>query len=138
VEPTLNVLTREIMLQRIRARHAEEQVEEFDRLLTTLGATIWHTDRRLRILGDYGRRAEEVRLDGELETFCRNAYGIDDPDAEAIAAHLDARRGRSVTASYEDGERRLAILVEPKRGRGRTITGTVGMAIELTARPSPC
>ena len=104
-------------------------------MLEALGTTIWLTDRQLRIVASYGRQAPESHLDRGLADFFRAAWGVEDPEAEPIAAHRAAQAGKSVTLQYEDGERRVAIIVEPREGPRRRITGTVAMAIELTDSP---
>ncbi|MBA3302424.1 MAG: PAS domain S-box protein, partial [Acidimicrobiia bacterium] len=97
---------------------------------------LWSTDLELRFtlsvgagLATLGLATNEV-IGLSLFEFFRT----DDPGVPSIAAHLRALRGEP--ARYEQGweGRDFECYVEPLRGADGTITGTVGLALDITER----
>ena len=127
-----DILVRDLAKERVRARCAEARVEDFERLLRTLGVTLWRTDAALYLKSSFGMVIAESFADRFIGDFHREACGIDDASADLVAAHCDARAGERVTVAFEHSHRQYAILVEPDRDQHGTVVGTVALAVDLT------
>ena len=118
--------------QCVRARHAETLLQQLRHTIDALGVVLWETDRDLRLVHSYGSSIADSFVDRHVEEFYRDVYGIDEANAAPLTAHRDAQRGRSATVAWQDGIRRYAMIVEPKRDAEGEIVGTVGMSLRLS------
>ncbi len=86
MESTFSVLAKEIVEQRVRCRHAEEQLTHLEAMLQTMGVTLWETDRDLRLVGNCGMDIADSYLNCHIGDFYRDVFGIDEPASEPLLA----------------------------------------------------
>jgi hypothetical protein len=126
-----NILAIEVAEQRVRARRAEQRLQEVEQMLDTLGITLWQTDHHLRLTNSHGMIMAESYVERHISDFFRDVFGIEDYEAEPLVAHRDAQVGQRVTLGLNHDGRQFAILVDPRRNTQGDVVGTVGMAVEL-------
>ena len=115
-----------------RALTAETRLRDIDAMLESLGVTVWETDRSLHLIENAGHRADPAFLRQHVRHLYESAYGVRGTPDDPVAAHRDARRGRSVTFLLHADAARYAVVVEPRcEADGDRIVGTVGLALRL-------
>jgi PAS domain S-box-containing protein len=124
------------VIERKRAEEALRQSEAGLRFfLTQLPAIVWTTDEALRFTSSMGAGLRAVGL--ETDQFVGMTL---DEHVQGIGQHpnrLDHRRAlKGESLSYEDtvNGHTYAVHVEPLLNAAREITGTVGIALDITER----
>lgn len=104
-------------------------------LLDQLPAVVWATDRQLRITYGRGAALKHLGLHGDdlVGAAVTDYMGTDDAEARAVVAHRAALDGTSTTWEYEWRGRTFHAHVEP-RWHGSVISGTIGVALDVTER----
>lgn len=126
-----NIVIEELIDQCVRARRAESQLAELQGMLDGLDLVLWQTDGELRLTASYGSAIAVCFHNRPITDFYRDAFGLDEPDAEPLAAHRDARRGEHVTVAWKSAGKQYAMMVHPQRDSRGQIIGTVGMTMRL-------
>lgn len=105
------------------------------RLLTErMPAIVWSTDGELRVTSCLGAGLENLDLRPHEQT-CRSLFeyfATDDAEFLPIAAHRRALMGEAVHFEAEWNGRAFAAHVEPLRDAGGAITGTIGVALDIS------
>jgi PAS domain S-box-containing protein len=96
-------------------------------------AVLWSTDADLRITSSLGAiiRPMGPRLMG---MHIHDYFGTRDRNAPPIAGHLKALAGERASYELEWKNRVYHARVEPLRGPDGAVTGTLGMALDITER----
>ncbi len=124
-------------LESVQRRQLEELRDRETRLrffVQQMPAALWSTDRELRVTSVLGTgfQGARARVDGSPSTTLWDYYGSDDPDYPPIAAHLRALTGSSETFSIDWNDRVYHAHVEPLRDVEGNITGSIGVAQDVT------
>jgi diguanylate cyclase (GGDEF)-like protein len=105
------------------------------RLLTEkMPAIVWSTDAELRFTSCLGAGLENLDL-RPREQACRSLFeyfATDDAEFLPISAHRRALMGEAVHFEVDWNGRALAAHVEPLRDGGGAVTGTIGVALDIT------
>jgi len=106
------------------------------RLLTRqMPAILWSTDATLRITSSLGDGIGWLALRGDLVGRSLLEYfATDDPGSLPVAAHRRALEAEAVDFEMEWVGRIFQARVEPLRGPGGEVTGTIGVAFDVTER----
>jgi len=106
------------------------------RLLTRqMPAILWSTDATLRITSSLGAGIGWLALRGDLVGRSLLEYfATDDPGSLPVAAHRRALEAEAVDFEMEWVGRIFQARVEPLRGPGGEVTGTIGVAFDVTER----
>ena len=106
------------------------------RLLTRqMPAILWSTDATLRITSSLGDGIGWLALRGDLVGRSLLEYfATDDPGSLPVAAHRRALEAEAVDFEMEWVGRIFQARVEPLRGPGGEVTGTIGVAFDVTQR----
>jgi len=107
------------------------------RLLTEqMPAVIWSTDTEFRITSSLGAGLGVMnrRPDEGVGRTLLEYLDTQDPGFAPVAAHHRALRGESINYDLEWGGRVFQAHVEPLRGDGGAIAGTIGVALDITER----
>ncbi len=99
-------------------------------------AVLWSTDADLRFTSSLGAGLAALGLvPGQVVGMALSEYFLtDDPDFPAIRAHRGALGGESLTYEQEWQGRVFESHVEPLRDGSGRITGTFGVALDVTER----
>jgi PAS domain S-box-containing protein len=105
-------------------------------LVGQMPAVLWSTDAELRFTSGLGAGLTALGLHpNQLAGVSLFEYlQTDDPEAPAVAAHRQALRGRAVAFEGEWFGRCFQAHVEPLRGAGGAVVGTIGVALDITER----
>lgn len=135
------VVAYEGMLEDITARRrAEEELQQNEArlrlLVDQIPALIWTTDRELRFTSFLGAGLAVlgVRPNQFVGASLHAAFGRGDPNRPPIAPHKEALAGKAEAFELRWGGRSYQAHVEPLRGPGGAITGTTGVAVDITER----
>jgi diguanylate cyclase (GGDEF)-like protein len=105
------------------------------RLLTEkMPAIVWSTDVELRFTSCLGAGLEGLNLRPREQT-CRSVFQYfmtDDAEFVPIAAHRRALMGEAVHFEVEWSGRAFAAHVEPLRDAGGAVSGTIGVALDIS------
>jgi diguanylate cyclase (GGDEF)-like protein/PAS domain S-box-containing protein len=116
-------------------RREERRREAHLRLLTEkMPAIVWSTDTDLRFTSCLGAGLEGLEL-RPREQMCRSVFeyfATDDAEFVPIAAHRRALMGEAVHFEVEWRGRAFAAHVEPLRDAGGAISGTIGVALDIS------
>ena len=116
-------------------RREERRREAHLRLLTEkMPAIVWSTDTDLRFTSCLGAGLEGLDL-RPREQACRSVFeyfATDDAEFLPIAAHRQALMGEAVHFEVEWRGRAFAAHVEPLRDAGGAISGTIGVALDIS------
>jgi PAS domain S-box-containing protein len=134
-------------LRTLRARVVELQLpdsnvgaQQLRELLDQIPAIIWTTDLELLLTWWRGGGIRVLGLDvrARLGVSVYDFYDTTNPEHPAIHAHRAAvqgeARGYEVEEEIDGRERCLRAHVEPLRGGGDVIRGTIGVALDITER----
>lgn len=116
-----------------RARESEERL----RFLTEqIPAVLWATDANLRFTLSTGSALKGLGLEpGQVVGLNLFEYfQTDDPDFPPIAHHRDALDGQGGSYDTEWAGRTFQTFTQPLRDDSGDITGTIGVALDVTAR----
>lgn len=126
-----SVLRRRIAVDALREREMRLRL-----LLAQLPALLWTTDRDLRYTSTDGSALATLSLEpgAGVGTTLYEMFETTDPKLPAIAAHLRSLEG--LPASYEQvwAGRTYTCHVEPLRGVGGELLGTIGVGIDISDR----
>ena len=114
-------------------RHGEARL----RLLTRqMPVIIWSTDTRLRITSSLGNGIGRLALKGGdvVGRSLLEFFGTDDAASMPVAAHRRALEAEAVDFELEWLGRVYQAHVEPSHGPGGEVTGTIGVAFDVTER----
>jgi PAS domain S-box-containing protein len=130
-------LRRRILRERRETDEALHEKETSVRMLAEqMPAVLWSVDRELRFTSSLG--AGLVNLNQKPDQYkgltLFEYFGTQDADFHAIAAHLRALGGESVTYETEWKGRTFASHVEPLRHADGNIYGVIGVAFDVTDR----
>jgi len=105
-------------------------------VLEQLPALVWTTDRELRFTSSSGAalRALGLRTDETVGTTLQEYFGTTDLTFLPIACHVEAMEGRSRSFEQEWGGVVFEVHVEPLRDANGVITGTIGVALDVSDR----
>ena len=116
-------------------RREERRREAHLRLLTErMPAIVWSTDTDLRFTSCLGAGLEGLDLRPREQT-CRSLFeyfSTDDAEFLPIAAHRRALMGEAVHFEVEWNGRAFAAHVEPLRDAAGAVTGTIGVALDIS------
>jgi PAS domain S-box-containing protein len=129
----------------LRRRIAELQVPNADpgarrvrELLEQIPAILWTTDRDMRLTWWRGGGIRTLGFDVEaqLGVSVTEFFGTDSVEHPAVQAHRAALEGEArsfeVPVDFDGNKRWLRAHIEPLRGRGETIRGAIGVALDIT------
>ena len=108
----------------------------FQQVLSHVPAIIWTTDSALEITSALGTGLQLLNLDPQqivgktLKEFLRTTGETDG----AVRAHQRALKGRSVGFETEWRGRTFEVKVEPLHEPEREVSGTIGVALDVTER----
>lgn len=130
-----------VMVRDVTERHRMEEAlrtreEELRLVLDQLPGMLWTTDRELRFTSSKGKGLAALGLTSD-QVVGLSGYeflGSGDKAHPAIAAHLRALDGESVTYGDDYDGRGYDVYVEPLRDREGTIVGVVGVSFDITDR----
>ncbi len=110
--------------------------DAFHRLLEQIPGIFWSTDRQLRVTSSLGAGLAALNLQPNqlVGTSLFDYLQSQDPEFLPIAAHLRALKGESVACEGEWMGRSYQTFVEPLRRPDGTITGCLGIALDITER----
>jgi signal transduction histidine kinase len=125
-----------VLRRRLAAEALRERETRLRLLLAQFPAVLWTTDRELRYTSTDGSALHTVGLqpgDG-IGRSVYDFFGTTDPTVPPIAGHLQALKGKS--GSYEAlwSGRTYSSHVEALRNSEGMIIGTIGIAIDISAR----
>lgn len=105
-------------------------------LIDQMPAVLWSTDTQLRFTSSLGAGLARLNLQPNqvvgMSLF--EYFGTDDPEFAPIAAHRRALQGLSSHYEFEWQGRIFQSHVEPFRNIDGAITGTLGLALDITER----
>jgi Amt family ammonium transporter len=106
------------------------------RLLTRhMPAVLWSTDATLRITSSQGDGIGWLAAGGDVVgRTVLEYFGTDDPASLPVAAHRRALRAEAVDFEMDWRGRIIQAHVEPLHGPGGEVTGTIGVAFDVTER----
>jgi diguanylate cyclase (GGDEF)-like protein len=114
-------------------RHGEARLQLLTRQMP---AILWSTDTRLQITSSVGHGTGWLALRGG-EVVGRSLlefFGTDDPASLPVAAHRRALEAEAVDFEMDWLGRLFHAHVEPCHGPGGEVTGTIGVAVDVTER----
>lgn len=105
-------------------------------LINQIPAVLWSTDTELRFTSSLGAGLAGLNLQPNqvagMSLF--EYFGTDDPEFAPIAAHCQALKGIPARYELEWQGRVFQTHVEPFRNVDGAITGTLGLALDITER----
>jgi hypothetical protein len=119
---------------------AQQRLVQQETVIRALCPLCWTTDSSLRVTGFWGSLAEELEsragdLTGRpVRDLLDAAMGAAGPSSPLLAIHRKAVNGLPVSVGWEQDGRRLIVFADPIRGPEGDITGTVGLAVDVTSR----
>jgi len=119
---------------------AEHQLDQYRSFVQDVCSACWTTDATLHLTGSFGPVAAEQRnrygdFQGRHVTdFFAAAWGVTNSDFQPLVMQQKAADGVSVSYVWELDGRRYMVFVDPIRDSAGRVTGTVGMAVDVTDR----
>lgn len=123
--------------ERVTAELALRESEAKLRLIIgQMPATVWTTDRELRILSAAGIDSKRTGIEPAMFTgkTMPEVFGVDSPRFAPVRAHLDALAGDSGGYDLHLLGRDYEVRVEPLRDATGTITGCIALGQDVTDR----
>jgi diguanylate cyclase (GGDEF)-like protein/PAS domain S-box-containing protein len=107
-------------------------------MLESVPVNLWSTDAQLNITFSQGAGLHLIggRADEQVGMTLYEVLKTRDPGFTPLAAHLRALQGELVRYETDWRGRSFETRVEPLRGSDGRVTGTVGIAIDITDRKS--
>jgi PAS domain S-box-containing protein len=120
-------------------RRAEDALQESEArlrlVLEQLPAIIWITDAKLRITLVQGAGLADLKLHpSQLIGTTLQEHFPEKSDRPPLAAHQVALRGEPCSCEMKIRDRWLQAYIEPLRASDATITGCLGIALDVTGR----
>ncbi len=105
-------------------------------LIERMPAVLWTTDKELRFTSSSGAALAALNLkpDQAVGLTLYEYFKTNDPEFGPIAAHRKALRGEPVTYEGTWQQRTYQSHVQPLRSPEGEITGTIGVALDITER----
>jgi PAS domain S-box-containing protein len=105
-------------------------------VLEQVPAILWTTDQQLTITSSSGSGLEalHVRESDWKGRAVAEVLGTGDSETRLVAAHRTALAGQSASFDYEWREWAFHVHVEPLRDAAGRISGTIGLALDITTR----
>lgn len=122
-------------VERFRASQKLREREEHLRLLTQqLPCVFWTTNDQLRLTSSAGAALGGLDLHSNdvIGKTLYEVFDTDNPELTVIAAHQEAARGESRAFEMRWKGRLYHVQVEPFRQSDGTVTGTIGVALDVT------
>jgi diguanylate cyclase (GGDEF)-like protein/PAS domain S-box-containing protein len=119
-----------------RAEAALRAEESQSRLvLDQMPAMLWTIDTGFRITSSKGAGLAGLGLKPNqlVGTSLFDYMGTTDPEFEPLKAHYSALRGESISYLFTWEERSMRTHIEPLRDANGTVTGAIGVALDITA-----
>jgi PAS domain S-box-containing protein len=131
----LLVFVSEQVAAAIAARRSAEALQESETRLRMameqLPAVFWTTDESLRFTSSVGAGLTGLGLrPNQVVGMSVGAYVGEDP--KVLRAHRRALAGESVSLDHSQAGRTFVMRVEPLRDSASAVTGTVGIALDVT------
>lgn len=123
------ILARDITERKVSEERIREREDRLRFLVQQMPATLWSTDTELRVTSSLGggtSQLKEVSLPEYLSDSQASSF--------AIAAHRRALHGESVTFEGNWEGRTYQVRIDPLRNSTGTITGCVGVSLDVTER----
>jgi PAS domain S-box-containing protein len=111
------------------AREGESRLRT---IMDNLPASVWTTDAWLRITSSQGALLESLGVQAQDQVGTTVMDRTPDPDSATVVAHQRALRGESRDYRITRKGRSFHGHVEPLRSATGEITGTIGMAIDVS------
>lgn len=128
-----------LIVQALRSQHRVEhdlatERSRLDLVMEQLPASLWTTDRDLRITSSQGRGLEASGLKpGEIDGMMLHEYlGTSDPSFIPISAHHAALEGKEVSYSLDWLGNTFWTVISPLRADGGAIEGCLGLGVDVT------
>jgi diguanylate cyclase (GGDEF)-like protein/PAS domain S-box-containing protein len=137
LQRVLGVFRRGTKTSQTPGRHSRSETERrLNFMLESVPVNLWSTDAQLNITFSQGAGLHLIGASAN-EQVGMSLYEVlktRDPGVTPLAAHLKALRGELVSYETDWRGRSFETRVEPMRGPDGRITGTVGIAIDITDR----
>ncbi|MBI4617159.1 MAG: PAS domain S-box protein [Planctomycetes bacterium] len=136
------VFLRGILIDITARKEAEEALRKnaarYRLLLERLPAVVWTTDRNLRFTSSEGKALAAMGLapDQVVGETLFEFFDTSDPDFLPIARHRQALAGETVDYEIEWRGRIFLTHVEPLRDESGAVSGTIGVAQDVTESSS--
>jgi PAS domain S-box-containing protein len=103
-------------------------------IVEQMPAILWTTDRQLQITSTLGAGLAAVNLKAKdvIGMSMLECLERDKPECTPITAHMKALRGESLSYEMEWKGRTFQVRVDPLRGVEKSITGTIGILVDVT------
>lgn len=120
-------------IERHRAGQTLREKEEHLRLLSAqLPCIFWTTDTHSHVTSVYGTAAEIELADPENPSLLpTDLFDVDAPEV-LLGVHSEVLAGQARTLEIYSRDRIFQVELQPFRQRDGSITGTIGMAIDIT------
>ncbi len=130
------ILARDITERRVSEERIREREDRLRFLVQQMPATLWSTDTELRVTSSLGAGiSHQNHQDNHLNGISLPEY-LKDTEASsfAISAHRRALHGEAVTFEGNWDGRTFQVRIDPLRSANGTITGCVGVSLDVTER----
>ncbi|HEY7161227.1 MAG TPA: PAS domain S-box protein, partial [Acidobacteriota bacterium] len=130
------ILARDITERKVSEERIREREDRLRFLVQQMPATLWSTDTELRVTSSLGGGTSQFKdPNNGLNGVSLPEY-LNDSQASsfAIAAHRRALHGESVTFEGNWEGRTYQVRIDPLRNSNGTITGCVGVSLDVTER----
>lgn len=130
------LVVRDITERKQTEQTLREQGTRLRLFLEQMPAILWSTDRALTVQFVAGSALASLGLAPEHQQglALRVFFATDDPEVTPIPQHRQALRGESVRFEIDWRGRTLQAYLEPLRDGAGAITGTIGVAYDVTER----
>jgi len=105
-------------------------------IIEKMPAVLWTTDKELRFTSSIGAALEQIGLRPNqiVGVTVQEYFRTDDPEFPAVAAHRKALSGEAVSYEMNWENRTFESYVQPLRDIEGEVTGTIGIALDITER----
>lgn len=127
---------REITERKTNEKQLFDYQQRMELLLEQLPSILWTTDLELRFTSSKGSGLTTLNLhpNSVVGVTIQEFLQAQDGTHPSVEAHKKALTGESITYDQEFGNRFFHVHLEPLRDDGKTITGVIGIALDVTER----